>query len=100
MALVVDRDRASASSVSPEIIAGLVGYALRGSSLPKFNLEGREIPVRIRFQEPDRESLADLTSFQIPVAGGGFVPLSSLSVRRCSRRPRTSFVRTNASPAR
>ena len=46
MALVVDRDRANASSVNPEVIAGLVGYALRGSSLPKYNHEGREIPVR------------------------------------------------------
>lgn len=91
MALVVDRDRASVSSVSPEIVAGLVGYALRGSSLPKFNLEGREIPVRIRFQESDRESLADLTSFQIPVAGGSFVPLSSLVSPKVLNTPKNVF---------
>ena len=78
MALVVDRDRANASSVNPEVIAGLVGYALRGSSLPKYNHDGREIPVRIRFQESDRESLTDLSGFQIPVEGGGSVPLSAL----------------------
>jgi hydrophobic/amphiphilic exporter-1 (mainly G- bacteria), HAE1 family len=78
MALVVDRDRANASSVNPEVIAGLVGYALRGSSLPKYNQDGREIPVRIRFREVDRESLTDLSSFQIPVQEGGAVPLSSL----------------------
>jgi HAE1 family hydrophobic/amphiphilic exporter-1 len=78
MALVVDRDRANASSVNPEVIAGLVGYALRGSSLPKYNQDGQEIPVRIRFQESDRESLTDLSGFQIPVNGGGFIPLSAL----------------------
>jgi HAE1 family hydrophobic/amphiphilic exporter-1 len=55
-----------------------VGYALRGSSLPKYNHDGREIPVRIRFQESDRESLTDLSGFQIPVEGGGSVPLSGL----------------------
>ena len=78
MALVVDRDRANASDVNPEVIAGLVGYALRGSSLPKYNQEGREIPVRIRFQERDRESLTDLSSFQIPAGTNGAIPLSAL----------------------
>jgi HAE1 family hydrophobic/amphiphilic exporter-1 len=91
MALVVDRDRANASSVNPEVIAGLVGYALRGSSLPKYNYEGREIPVRIRFQESDRESLTDLSGFQIPVAGGGTVPLSSLISPKVLNTPKNIF---------
>jgi HAE1 family hydrophobic/amphiphilic exporter-1 len=91
MALVVDRDRASVSAVSPEVIAGLVGYALRGSSLPKFNQEGREIPVRVRFQEKDRESLADLSGFQIPVEGGGFIPLSSLMSPKVLNTPKHIF---------
>lgn len=91
MALVVDRDRANASSVNPEVIAGLVGYALRGSALPKFNQDGREIPVRIRFQESDRESLSDLTGFQIPVAGGGFIPLSSLIRPKVLNTPKNIF---------
>lgn len=91
MALVVNRDRASVSSVSPEILAGLVGYALRGSSLPKFNQDGREIPVRIRFQESDRESLTDLTGFQIPVPGGGAVPLSALVSSKVLNTPKNVF---------
>src|SRR5262249_28246667 len=91
MALVVDRDRASASSVNPEVIAGLVGFALRGSSLPKYNQDGREIPVRIRYQESDRESLTDLSSFQIPLAEGGFVPLSSLIRPKVLNTPKTIF---------
>jgi HAE1 family hydrophobic/amphiphilic exporter-1 len=91
MALVVDRDRANASSVSPEVIAGLIGYALRGSSLPKFNQDGREIPVRIRFQEKDRESLSDLSSFQIPVEGGGFLPLSALTSPKVLNTPKHIF---------
>ncbi|MEW6159916.1 MAG: efflux RND transporter permease subunit [Verrucomicrobiota bacterium] len=91
MALVVDRDRANASSVSPEVIAGLVGYALRGSSLPKYNYEGREIPVRIRFAEKDRESLADLAGFQIPVGDSGYVPLSSLMHPKVLNTPKHIF---------
>jgi hydrophobic/amphiphilic exporter-1 (mainly G- bacteria), HAE1 family len=88
MALVVDRERATASAVSPEVIAGLVGYALRGNSLPKFNYEGREIPVRIRFQESDRESLSQLSGFRIPVEGGGAVPLSSLTTPTVLNSPK------------
>jgi hydrophobic/amphiphilic exporter-1 (mainly G- bacteria), HAE1 family len=91
MALVVNRDRATMSSVSPEVIAGLVGYALRGNSLPKFNYEGREIPVRIRFQEEDRQSLADLSNFQIPVEGGGSIPLSALTTARILNTPQHIF---------
>jgi hydrophobic/amphiphilic exporter-1 (mainly G- bacteria), HAE1 family len=91
MALVVDRDRANVSSVSPEVIAGLVGYALRGSSLPKYNQDGREIPVRVRFQEKDRESLTDLSGFQIPVEGGGFIPLSALMSPKVLNTPKHIF---------
>lgn len=89
MALVVDRDRANASGVNPEVIAGLVGYALRGSSLPKYNQDGREIPVRIRFQESDRESLTDLSSFQIPLPSGGAVPLSALISPKVLNTPKS-----------
>lgn len=91
MALVVDRDRANASSVNPEVIAGLVGYALRGSSLPRYNYEGREIPVRIRFREPDRESLTDLSGFQVPVEGGGSIPLSALVSPKVLNTPKNIF---------
>jgi hydrophobic/amphiphilic exporter-1 (mainly G- bacteria), HAE1 family len=88
MALVVDRTRATASSVNPEVIAGLVGYALRGSSLPKFNYEGREVPVRIRFQESDRESLADLAGFNVPAEGGSVIPLSALAHSKVLSSPK------------
>jgi hydrophobic/amphiphilic exporter-1 (mainly G- bacteria), HAE1 family len=91
MGLVVDRARASASGASPEVIAGIVGYALRGSSLPKYNEGGREIPVRLRFQESDRESLADLGAFLVPTASGGTVPLSSLTDSRVLATPRGVF---------
>jgi HAE1 family hydrophobic/amphiphilic exporter-1 len=91
MALVVDRDRTTVSSVSPEVVAGLVGYALRGSSLPKFNYEGREIPVRIRFQEKDRDSLTALAGFEIPVEGGGSIPLSALTTAKVINSPKYIF---------
>lgn len=89
MALVVHRERTTVSSVDPQVIAGLVGYALRGSSLPKFNKDGREIPVRIRFQEEDRESLSDLAGFRVPAEGGASIPLSALTRSRVLESPKT-----------
>ncbi|MCZ7636646.1 MAG: efflux RND transporter permease subunit [Verrucomicrobia bacterium] len=91
MALVIDRDRATLSGVSPEVIAGLVGYALRGTALPKFNYEGREIPVRIRFQERDRQSFTTLAGFQVPTAEGEAIPLSALTEQRPLKTPKGIF---------
>jgi HAE1 family hydrophobic/amphiphilic exporter-1 len=64
------------------VIAGVVGYALRGQALPRFHAEGREVPVRVRFAEEDRESLTELNSFQIPTQDGGALPLSALTTAR------------------
>jgi HAE1 family hydrophobic/amphiphilic exporter-1 len=79
LALVVDRDRTESSNVNPEFVAGVVGYALRGQTLPRFHYEGREIPVRIRFEEEDRERLTELSNFQVPTRDGNTVPLSAVT---------------------
>ncbi len=79
LALVVDRDRANASQVNPEFISGVVGYALRGRALPRFHYEGREIPVKVRFPEEDRQSLSKLANFQVPTQTGESLPLSALT---------------------
>lgn len=79
LALVVDRDRAQRQGVNPQAIAGVVGYALRGQALPKFHRDGREIPVRVRFTEEDRESLVELADFDVPTNSGEAVALSSVT---------------------
>ena len=79
LALVVDKGRTEASNVNPELVAGVVGYALRGQTLPRFQYEGREIPVRIRFEEADRERLTELSNFQVPTRDGNTVPLSAVT---------------------
>ncbi|HXV77181.1 MAG TPA: efflux RND transporter permease subunit, partial [Candidatus Polarisedimenticolaceae bacterium] len=79
LALVVDRERAQQLAVNPQVVAGLVSYALRGTPLPKFHKDGKEIPVRVRFREEDRESLSELDSFLVPTDNGGFLPVSALT---------------------
>jgi len=79
LALVIDRDRTQQYGVDPRAVAGVVSYALRGQSLPEHREEGREVPVRVRFKEDDRESLADLESFYVPTASGDVLPVSALT---------------------
>ena len=89
LALVVNRKRAQQYNVNPQVIAGLVGYALRGTPLPKFRApDGREIPVRVRFREQDRESLTELASFSVPTNDGSFLPLSALTETSFVESPR------------
>ncbi|RMH19515.1 MAG: efflux RND transporter permease subunit [Acidobacteria bacterium] len=85
LGLVVDRDRSQRLGINPEVVAGVVGYALRGRALPKFYADGKEIPVRVRFEEEDRESLDLLADFQVPTGDGESVSLAS--VTRAHRLP-------------
>ena len=80
--LVIDREKTQHYDVNPQFVAGVVGYALRGSALPKYRDSGKEIPVRVRFQEKDRESLTELNSFLVPTNSGGFLPLSTLTTAK------------------
>lgn len=79
IALVVDRDRAQQQQINPQVVAGVVGYALRGQQLSRYRTAGRDIPIRVRFQKQDRETLSQLKGFYVPTGRGGFVPLSSVT---------------------
>ncbi len=70
LALVLDRDRAMRQQVNPRTLAVMVGYALRGQALPRIYYGGQDIPVRIRFEEQDRQSLAELRDFSVPSESG------------------------------
>jgi HAE1 family hydrophobic/amphiphilic exporter-1 len=82
LALDLDRERAQAQGINPTVVATVVGYALRGQKLPRFRAAGKEIPVTVRFQEDDRDSLDELADFAVPTEGGDFVPLSAISEPR------------------
>ncbi|MEM9294032.1 MAG: efflux RND transporter permease subunit [Acidobacteriota bacterium] len=98
LSLLLDRDRLQRQLINPQAVAGVVAYALRGQSLPKVYREGREIPVRVRFQEQDRDSLEELASFAIPKQGGpesgvGRVALGSVARPIFSSAPESIYRR-------
>jgi hydrophobic/amphiphilic exporter-1 (mainly G- bacteria), HAE1 family len=88
IALHLDRDRAQRQGISPHVVAGVVATALRGQPLPRVHKDGRDVPVRIRFQEADREGLGHLADFAIPTPSGGFVQLGSLTTASFAGEPR------------
>ena len=88
LTLIVDRDRASSIGVNPTTLAGMVGYALRGSTLPRFNSDGRQIPVRVRYSEEDRAELADLNNFLVPTEDGHFSSIGTLTRPAMLNSPR------------
>ncbi len=94
LGLAIDRDRAQHFGVNPQAVAGVVGYALRGAQLPKYHQDGREIPVRVRFQEEDRESLSELDNFLVPTNSGAMLPLSALTQVEFVKTP-SAIVRRN-----
>jgi HAE1 family hydrophobic/amphiphilic exporter-1 len=89
LGLVIDRERSQRYGANPQHIAGVVGTALMGMQLPKYREDGKEIPVRVRFREQDRESLTELADFQVPTARGELIPLSALTDPRFLPTPET-----------
>ena len=79
MALIVDRDKANSIGVNPTALAGTVGSAIRGDNLPRFIGKGRQIPMRLLFEEEDRSELNDLNNIQIPTADGRISTVGSLT---------------------
>ena len=79
LALVIDREKSAKQGVNPQLIAGVVAAGLRGQSLPRFQQEGSEIPVRLRFDRDAADSLAELADFSVPSESGTMRKLSTLT---------------------
>lgn len=79
IALVVDRERTQQQQINPQVVASVVGYALRGQQLGRYRAGGEDIPVRVRYRIEDRENLNQLKGFYVPTGQGGFAPLSSVT---------------------
>jgi HAE1 family hydrophobic/amphiphilic exporter-1 len=94
LGIVVDRERAQRYGVNPQHVAGVVSTALMGMQLPKYRDGAKEVPVRIRYQEQDRESLTELADFRVPTSQGEMLPLSALTETQFLPTPQT-IVRRN-----
>jgi HAE1 family hydrophobic/amphiphilic exporter-1 len=86
----VDRDLAQELGVSTSSVEQSIAYALGGFPLPRFQEEGREVPLRIEFDEAETAglpTLADLAVFGVD----GPVPLSSIGTVSFTKGSRSIF---------
>jgi HAE1 family hydrophobic/amphiphilic exporter-1 len=97
----IDRDTAHELGLSTEAVQQTISYVLHGFQLPRYQEEGRDVPLLIEYDEDKVAGLASLRDLGI-WSGAGVVPLSSfadLSYAKGSRvimrrQGRTSFVLT------
>ncbi|MSR61123.1 MAG: efflux RND transporter permease subunit [Planctomycetes bacterium] len=73
----VDRDLAQELGVSTNAVENSIAYALGGFPLPRFQEEGREIPLRIEFDGAETAGLPTLSDLAV-FGTRGEVPLSSI----------------------
>jgi len=86
----IDRNLAHELGVSSATVENSIAYALGGFPLPRFQEEGREIPLRIEFDDTATAglpTLQDLSVFGLQ----GRVPLSSMANLSFSKGARSIF---------
>ncbi|HET6545314.1 MAG TPA: efflux RND transporter permease subunit [Rhodanobacteraceae bacterium] len=78
VAVHVDRERARQFGFSADDVAQYVAAALRGVALKEFRHGDSEIPVWLRFQNADTQSIEDIGGYTLRAPDGTRVPLLSM----------------------
>jgi HAE1 family hydrophobic/amphiphilic exporter-1 len=86
--VVVDRDRAQQLGFSTREVADVVSAAMRGMNLRPFQGDFGEIPVRMEFQESDRQTIENLRNLPLFTGEGEPVSLASVADFKVRRGPR------------
>ncbi len=86
----------SAEAASVGVTSAQISQAVRvatigdfGPSLAKFNIDDRQIPIRVQIPEQARTSFAEIANLKLPIANGASVPLSSVADIRLGEGPST-----------
>ncbi|WP_326527290.1 efflux RND transporter permease subunit [Dokdonella sp.] len=78
VAVRIDRERARNYGFSATDVAQFVSIGLRGAQLKDFRSGDQQIPVWLRFQNADAQSVGDLSDYKLRAADGTQVPLMSM----------------------
>jgi HAE1 family hydrophobic/amphiphilic exporter-1 len=78
-------DRLALGSQDLEGVSRALHMATEGSYPLRLTIDGRELDVRLRLRECDRDSIAELCSLPLPLPRGGYVATGELL--ELSRRP-------------
>ena len=83
--IAIDSDRAQRFGVSQESLQGMISWGVGGQRLPDYRGGERAIPLLVEYEEPEIGDLNYLNALDVPVAGGGTVPLAALTRTRFER---------------
>ncbi|MBV1858825.1 MAG: efflux RND transporter permease subunit [Nannocystaceae bacterium] len=94
LALSIDRTMSERFGVSGQVVANTVAYAIRGTPLPRFHTQEREVDVRLRYREDDRRNVDQLLGYRVPSVSGTTVPISVLADKEV-RKGESRLTRSN-----
>jgi HAE1 family hydrophobic/amphiphilic exporter-1 len=94
LSLSVERDMAERYGVPGSVVANTVAYAIRGSPLPRYHTDEREVEVRVRYREDDRRDVEQLLGYRVPSQSGETVPIRTLAEKELTNGE-TVLQRTN-----
>jgi HAE1 family hydrophobic/amphiphilic exporter-1 len=94
LALSIDRTMSERFGVSGQVVANTVAYAIRGTPLPRYHTDEREVDVRLRYREDDRRNVDQLLGYRVPSVSGTTVPISVLAEKEI-RKGEARLTRSN-----
>ncbi len=77
--VIYDRDRLARYELNPQTVARLVRDQVQGFEATRYNLKDRRIPIVVRLQVEDRESVEDVRSLIINPGGERPIALESVA---------------------
>ena len=77
--ITVDKDKASLYNISVVDLARIAQMVLRGSVSSQFKEKGREIDIRVRFREEDRDTYDKLSRIRVDAPNVGMMPLGAVA---------------------
>ncbi len=83
--LAVDRDALTRYGLDASTVGGSLAFAMRGFDLPELWDSGRDVNVKARFREDDRDDLETLLDFPVYAADGTAVPIRAITSSEVTR---------------
>ncbi len=85
--ITIDKDKASLYGISVVDLARIAQMVMRGYIPSQYKEKGREIDIRVRLREEDRDSYEKLYRIMIDAPIGGMVPLGTVAAFERGKGP-------------
>ncbi|MFQ5720110.1 MAG: efflux RND transporter permease subunit, partial [Acidobacteriota bacterium] len=83
----LDRERAAALGVTPELVGTALRAKIRGNVIGEFREGEERLDIRLRAAEISRDRAADVAQLRVHLPGGGSVPVSAVADVEVDRGP-------------